>query len=195
VPERVPTIHRWLGLTEAKLGHCADAVVALEQFLASSPPDADSAEAVAVRDQCKLALAARSSVRVETSPPGADVRIDPDDDDPKKPSLGVTPLSLEGIPPGDHLIAVYRAGYKTATRIVTFATGRVTRVELTLVPVAPTQTVAVVTASPVTAPKPVWKRSWFWPTIVGAAVVVGIAVGVGVGVGTQPKSFPTLMFQ
>jgi hypothetical protein len=46
--------HRWLGLTEARLDHCAAAVAELDEFLNSVPPrDPRVAEAVAVRDLCR----------------------------------------------------------------------------------------------------------------------------------------------
>jgi hypothetical protein len=52
-PERANP-HRWLGLTEARLGHCDAAVVELEQFLQSVPPrDPRVPEAIAVRDLCR----------------------------------------------------------------------------------------------------------------------------------------------
>ena len=197
VADRVPTVHRWLGLSEAALGHCADALSELERFLASAPAPPDAAEAIAARDQCKTKLAAVSLLRVETFPPGAEVRVDPDDD-PKKPPLGFSPLSLEQFPPGDHLVSVQRAGYQSASRIVTLTAGQTTVVQLTLAAVTPPP-VALVIAPPavVAAPAtPVWKRRWFWPTVVGAVLVVGaVAVGVGVGVAESKQTFPTLMFQ
>jgi len=193
VPGRVFTIDRWLGLTEARLGHCADAVIALERFLASSPTDeAARDDATAARDGCKQELATRGSLRVETTPAGAEVRFDADD--PGAPPLGLSPLLLESAPLGDHLVSVRREGYRPGSRIVSISAGQLNTVQLQLVPLVapPPIAAAVIVARPVK--RPFWRRRWFWPVVAGAAVVV-IAVGVGVGVAASKPSFPTITFQ
>jgi tetratricopeptide (TPR) repeat protein len=51
---------------------------------------------------------------------------------------------------------------------------------------------ALVAATPTPAPaneRPVYKRAWFWATVVGGAAAVGLAVGLGVGL-TQGSSGP-----
>jgi hypothetical protein len=196
VPGRVPTIDRWLGVTDARLGRCADAITELERFLATSPSDPDGvADATAARDGCKQMLATHGNLRVETTPPGAEVRLDADD--PGAPPVGVTPLSLEGAPLGDHLVSVRREGFQPASRIVSIVGGQTVKLELALTPLVVTPPLApkpvlVVMAPP--ARKPFWKRTWFWPVVAGAAVVV-IGVSVGVGVAASRPSYPTVTFQ
>ncbi len=189
VPGRVPAIDRWLGLTDAQMGDCTDAVVELDRFLAASTAEADTAlEATRARDGCKQALATHGRLRIVTWPAGAEVRIDADD--PKTPPIGISPVTLESAPLGDHLVSVQHSGYQPATRIVSIAAGQLASVELTL---------ASLTTAPSTAAPPgrLRRRRWLWPVVVMASVaIIGVAVGVGVGVGTASKpSFPTLTFQ
>src|SRR5438045_1364790 len=52
-----PDPYCWLGLADARLNRCADAMFELQTFVRRVPPDdARVAEAVAVRDQCKEEL-------------------------------------------------------------------------------------------------------------------------------------------
>ncbi len=53
--------------------------------------------------------------------------------------------------------------------------------------VSPTDSIA---ASAPPSSKPVYKKAWFWVTVVGA-VVVGAAVGLGVGFGTANHGSPS----
>src|SRR5438876_7775127 len=49
--------YRWLGMTAARLGRCADAVRDLDAFLKLVPPrDPRIPEAITVRDRCKADL-------------------------------------------------------------------------------------------------------------------------------------------
>jgi Flp pilus assembly protein TadD len=49
-----PNPHRWLGLLEARLGRCAEAVSELDRFLALVPPsDLRVSEAREARDRCR----------------------------------------------------------------------------------------------------------------------------------------------
>jgi tetratricopeptide (TPR) repeat protein len=199
VPDRVPSIHRWLGLADARLGRCADAVTELEKFLATAPTDVDAAaEATAARDGCKQSLSTHGMLRIESTPPGSEVRLDADD--PQSPPLGLTPLDVESAPLGDHLVSVQRAGYQPASRIVSIAPGQLARVQLTLAPIViapPPPPIVIAATQPLLRQRPLWKRRWFWPVVAGAAVAV-IAIGVGVGIAATPPprpNYPILVFQ
>jgi hypothetical protein len=196
VPGRVPTIDRWLGVTDARLGRCAEAVTELERFLATSPTDPDGvADATAARDGCKQMLATHGTLRVETAPPGAEVRLDADD--PGAPPVGTTPLSLESAPLGDHLVSVRREGFQPVSRIVSIAGGQTVKLELALTPLVVTPPPVLVPAPVVArraASRPFWKRTWFWPVVAGTAVVI-IGASVGIGVAASKPSYPTVSFQ
>jgi PEGA domain len=192
VPGQVPAIDRWLGLANARLGRCSEAVEELERFLATLPKDPDALyDTTAARDGCKQALASRGRLRVETSPSGAEVRLDADD--PKAPRVGVSPLMMESAPLGDHLVSVHRDGYQAASKIVSIAEGKLVVVQLTLVPVAPLAAPPAAIVAQAPSRKPVWKRRWFWPVVAGAAVAVA-GVAVGVAVGTAPR-YAVIRFQ
>jgi hypothetical protein len=54
--------HRWLGLVDARLGRCADAIASLETFLRKVPSsDVRVPEVVAERDRCRRVLEAQTA--------------------------------------------------------------------------------------------------------------------------------------
>ncbi len=106
--------YRWLGLVDARMGRCGDAIKELEIFLQKVPPgDSRAAEAVTLRDRCREDVQPRlGSLVVETSPSGAEVRLD----DPSAPVAGVTPFRGESVPIGNHVVFVQKPGYEQVAR-------------------------------------------------------------------------------
>ena len=181
--ERVPSMDRLFGLSSARLNKCVDALAALDRFLVSGAADAAAmAEAKEARDRCKTSLGTRPVLHIETTPPGAEVRLDSE----KAPPIGVTPLDAETVPAGDHLLRLQLPGHEPVARLVSLVSGKTTSLKVAL-----WQTPDF-TARPSTRP-PVTQRRWFWPVIGGAIAVVGIGVGVGVGAGLGLRSSPTVL--
>jgi hypothetical protein len=69
-----------------------------------------------------------ASVEVITTPPGASVVLD------GIPLLGVTPLHVDDIEPGDHAIIVSLPGYKEETRLLTLDKTTTWKLEIALAP-------------------------------------------------------------
>lgn len=68
------------------------------------------------------------TLRVETAPSGAAVRID-------GANVGTSPAQRSGLAPGSHTVQVSRSGYQTATQSATVNAGTTTTVHITLVPI------------------------------------------------------------
>jgi PKD repeat protein len=68
------------------------------------------------------------TLRVETTPSGAAVRIDGTD-------VGTSPVGRSGLAPGSHSVRVSRAGYQTVTQSATVVAGTTTTVRITLTPI------------------------------------------------------------
>jgi hypothetical protein len=185
--------YRWLGLVDARMGHCGDAIKELEIFLQKVPQgDSRIAEAVTLRDRCKEDLQPRmGSLVVESTPSGAEVRLD----DVNAAEVGTTPYRNDAIPAGNHVVFVRKPGFHEITRGVAVGQRETVRVELKLV-AAPS--VAEKPAKREPAPvattsteKPKKKsRAWIAGVVVGVVVAVGLGVGLGVGL-TQTSSGPT----
>jgi hypothetical protein len=177
--------YRWLGLTEVKLDRCTDALWHLDVFVKMvKPDDKRLPEVTAALGQCRDALKPRSGVlTVDSDPPGAEVRLD----DPKSPSLGLTPYRNDAVGAGDHRVFLSRAGFVTESRPVSVVVEQpaTLRVQLTEAPaplVAPS-TATKVTESPRRKPR-------YWIAGVVAGVVGAAALGIGLGVGLSSSSAP-----
>jgi hypothetical protein len=167
---------RLLGIVDFRLGQCALAVEELEKFLEMvGPQDRRVTEVVSLRDKCKEDLVPKvGGLVVRSTPSGAAVRLD------SERVIGKTPLTIDALNAGPHLVVVELAGYQRGSRATTIATGATTTVELVLEK----------NSAP---PKPVYKRGWFWGALAGAVVVVAGVVTVGTVVGTRgPQFSPTL---
>src|SRR5262249_58361569 len=70
--------YRWLGLVDARMGRCDEAIKELEIFLQKVPPnDQRVAEAVTLRDRCRENMQPRTGgLEVTTRPGGAEVRLE-----------------------------------------------------------------------------------------------------------------------
>jgi len=67
------------------------------------------------------------TLRVETTPSGATVRID-------GTHVGTSPVERSGLIPGSHSVRVSRSGYQTSTQTATVTAGTTTTVRITLTP-------------------------------------------------------------
>lgn len=176
--------YRWLGLADAHLGRCADAITSLELFIAKVPAnDSRVMEAVAVRDRCREELAPKVGVLVvDSTPPGADVRLDSE----AGAILGVTPLRQDGIPVGQHFLFLKKDGHSPVQRSFLIDRGQTIHLELSLSPlpvvVAPVAA-AVEIREP--APPPPAKKRPYWIIGVAVGVVAVAAVGIGLGLGLR----------
>ena len=163
--------YRWLGLVDARLGHCQDAIDELETFLKRVPvTDTRAIEAITVRDRCRAELQPKvGTLIVDSTPSGVEVRID----DPDKPALGTTPFRAE-LPVGSHLVYLRGRELQPAVKSITVGRNETMRIDVTL------------QAAPVVAPvaPPVEKKRsklWIVGVAVGAAAAAALAVGLGVG--------------
>jgi hypothetical protein len=191
-------VHRWLGLTDAKVDRCADAVWELEQFLELARPDDKRVpEATAARDKCKEEMKPKlGTLVVESTPSGAEVRID----DPNASPAGVTPYRSDSIVAGNHVVHLALGGYGSESRNVTVQTEREAKLELTLHPSAPpapptetpaikvkAQEVNISTAAPAATGKPRKPKYWIAGVVIGVAAVAALGIGLGVGLSSPPE--------
>ena len=179
--------YRWLGLVDARMGHCGDAIKELDIFLQKVPPnDQRVAEAVTLRDRCREDLQPRvGALVVESSPPGADVRID----DGGAPSVGTTPYRNDAVPAGNHVVFLQKPGYQSVTRGVAISPRETAQLELALTPTG--QPAERVSSSRHEAPllvtksgsEPPRKKKPYWVAglVIGVLVAGGVAVGLGIG--------------
>jgi tetratricopeptide (TPR) repeat protein len=177
--------YRWLGLVDARMGRCGDAIKELEIFLQKVPPnDQRTAEAVTLRDRCREDLQPRvGSLIIETTPPGAEVRLD----DSSAPASGVTPYRLD-VPAGNHVVFLHRGGFEPVTRGVQVTPKETARVSLNLVPLPGQKPVIVEKEEPeqITYRRTKKKPYWVAGLVVGVVVAAGVAVGLGVGLTYKP---------
>lgn len=150
------------GLVLEQLGRYAEAVDALRRFLATDPPADKAAAARAVVDRLT------PPVRVETDPPGAEVRVG----EPGE-LIGRTPLDTRLIA-GSHVIELRRAGHAPLRRTakVLPREGLVFRAALAPLPAR---------AAPIRETT-FGHRGWGF-VLLGGAAVAGAAAGVFYGLG------------
>jgi PEGA domain-containing protein len=102
-PER-PEPYRWLAWTEVEIDDCPSALLNVDAFLARAPQgDPAAPELLGVRDRCLHT----GSVDVESSPAGAEVRID------GGPTLAMTPAHRLAMRIGTHAITLRKPGFAT----------------------------------------------------------------------------------
>ena len=206
VPEKANP-YRFLGLVEVRLGHCADAVTALDQFLRRVPPnDPRTAEAATLRDKCKDDLVPRvGTLVVGSRPAGAQVRLD----DNTAAPVGATPLRVAQVAAGAHVVFLMLPGYSPASKPVQVARGETVHVDVTLTAPAevtraaapreaPHVAEALTTPTPATTPGAATRKKPYWIAgVVGFVAAGAVGIGVGVGVAAQPgeRSFPPVSVQ
>jgi hypothetical protein len=188
--------YRWLGLVDARMGHCADAVRELETFLQKVPAgDARVAEAVTLRDRCREDVQPRvGTLVVESTPSGAEVRLD----DASAVEVASTPFRNDAVPAGNHVVFVKKGGYELVTRGVAVNQHETVKVELTLKALprsAHTESAPVSSKEEKPAP-PKKKRYWIAGVVVGVVAAAALGVGLGVGLTANSSSgnvFPPVM--
>src|SRR5262249_14838729 len=116
-----PNAYRWLGLTDARLGRCQDAVANLDSFLGRVPStDPRVAEVQMVRERCQEELHPKGGTLViESTPSGAEVTID----DRGGPSLGRTPYRVTALAMGTHKVRLRKPGYADLEKTVQLGQG------------------------------------------------------------------------
>jgi hypothetical protein len=124
-----------LGLAYAATDRCDKAVDALEEYLRRRKKD-PKPEARAELDACRVRLNVQPRLRVDTLPPGAEVRLD----DMAGAPLGVTPFERTGLPPGEHKVYLSRPGYKAYVAVVRVEPGVLATAS---VPLEPLEVIAV----------------------------------------------------
>ena len=159
-----PGPYRWLGLAEARLGRCGEAIDSLERFLKGiAAVDPRRPESETARDLCKATLVrSGGSLSVESEPAGAELRLERDDG----PALGTTPYRSALLDAGIHLVFMRKSGFKTVSKSVKIATGELLRVRVDLAPenappiknsaqvFSPARADSVVSVAPPPAPRP-----------------------------------------
>ncbi|HTE56366.1 MAG TPA: PEGA domain-containing protein [Kofleriaceae bacterium] len=152
-PDR-PNPYRWLALTEVQLGDCQRAVVHAGDFLSRvRPDDPRAAELVRVRELCQ-----RTGVlKVDSTPASAALRID-------DAQVGRTPYRALSMRAGTYRLVAEKPGYRPAGRSVVVEAGGERVVHLDLAPAS------------APASRPITRRWWFWPAVVGAAAAITATV-------------------
>ncbi|MCA9539972.1 MAG: PEGA domain-containing protein [Myxococcales bacterium] len=156
-----------------QLGRYADAVAALERFLATRPDEEKTRKARAV------IVRLMPTVRVETDPPGAELRVD---DAPA--SLGTTPV-VTRMAAGTYTFELRRAGYAPLRRTVRVLPRDGVNFQAALTRVG-RQSPPALTAAPPPPPAPsgFGAREWGYVTL-GGAVVAGAAAAVCFALGNE----------
>lgn len=151
-----------IGQVYEAMGRLPDAVNYYKQFVAANPGQA-KADAVKQRVQTILSTmkAGWGVVQVETTPPGAEIRLATPDERPR----GISPTRV-ALPAGEHNLIITAEGYNQEIRPVQVGARLVTPLEVTLIPAGPVM--QITTAPP------------------GATVIVD-----GVEVGQSPVSHPS----
>jgi hypothetical protein len=164
VPDK-PNPYRWLALTEVQLGDCARALVNIDGFLSRVPPsDPRRAEVERLRELCQ-----RTGVlAVDSTPPKASLRID-------GAAVGVTPYRSLSMRAGAHTVIAELPGYRTMTRTIDLQAGGELALHLPLAKVG----------------RPVTRRWWFWPAVVGAALTITGIVAV-IAIDSDPTVLPPI---
>lgn len=122
-------------------------------------------------------------IQITSEPSGAVVRLD----SPEGNGIGETPYEAQGVLSGKHTVYVTRSGYEPKNVDVDVEPNGVSRVHLTLAPVAATPAVE---ASPLAEQPRSRRKLAIIGGVIAGAVVVGVALGVGLGVGFAPKDGP-----
>jgi tetratricopeptide (TPR) repeat protein len=175
-----PNLMFSIGMTLAELGRDAEALDALQEFLARATDVQEVSRSLASTKVSELDKRLGKLVIV-SNVPGSEVSLD-------RQSVGSTPLARPiRASPGRHVIGLTKTGYLAFSTEVDAVAGEQRRVEAEL-RAAPAAPISV--AARETRPRtPIYRRWWLWTTLVGVAAVVAIGVGVGVGVGlTQGQS-------
>jgi PEGA domain-containing protein len=173
-----PQAERYLGLCEDALGHYSAAADWYDQFLGNVPAKM-LVQGDEIRKRVGEIRAMPGKLRIESTPPAADVTID------GTLQSAPTPLDVE-LAPGAHQVTLRHAGRLPAERAVTvaFASSQALTVDLAPEPppVAPVAAAPAPAPLPTVAPPPAEPRSLVPAYITGALAVAAAGVGTVFGV-------------
>jgi hypothetical protein len=176
--------YRWLGMTDARLDRCKEAIEDFTEFMKRVPADDPrTAEAVTVRDHCIEVLAPKvGTLEVDSTPPGANVRID----DENGPVAGTTPYRFDAVHEGAHVVFVDKPGFARSSHAVTVRRGETATVS---VPLSEAAAVAGGAGAPVEEKAPQGSKALFGAALgVGVLAVASVVVG-GVLLGLYGSDF------
>jgi hypothetical protein len=128
VPSK-PNPYRLLAMVDARLGRCQEAVREADLFLKLAPADdRRRGDVESIREQCQRELAPKTgSLKVTTSPPGAEVRIDEE----QGALAGHTPLALP-LAVGRHVVFLRKQGFVAVTRAAEVTPGSALQIDVAL---------------------------------------------------------------
>lgn len=176
-----PQAERYIGLCEDALGHFSVAAEWYAKFLAHVPP-----KMTTLGDETRKRVAEISAmpgkVRVESTPPGADVVID------GKPQPAPTPFDVE-LPTGQHTLDFKEKGYIPASKTIDvgFASSQTAVVDLEAEPAPappppPPAPVAATPAAPPAVSPPPEPQSKAPAYVTGAVAIAAAGVGTAFGI-------------
>lgn len=171
---------------EALIGDLETAIV-LKQMQAP-PPEAGEAK---TSSDAPPAETATGTLIVESTPPGASVRID----DRSAPPVGTTPHVQRDVKVGAHVVFLAKEGLEDLSKAVVVDANGTVRLDLTLSPIAPPAASELLRPS-VTAPDPAKEKprakskAWIAGVVIGAAAVLAAGLGLGLGLyyGQEPTT-------
>jgi hypothetical protein len=195
-----PEADRYIGLSHDNLGHFAEAVVAYERFLGNVPA-AMKQQGEETKKRVEAIKAMPGKVHLETTPPGAQIVIDPAPPGgnasapPEAATTATTPTDLE-LKAGKHTLRLTVEGYEPTDKEVdvTYASKQDVKVDLVkkAEPVPPPPPpVAADTPAPAPTPPPPpppEPRSKVPAYVTGAVAIVAAGVGTGFGIKALSQS-------
>ena len=195
-----PETERFIGLAQDNLGHYPEAVAAYEKFLAAVPASMKQ-QGDEAKKRVEAIKTMPGKVHVETTPPGAQVIVDPaananaPNAQANPPAGGTaTPADLD-LPSGHHTLKITAEGYTPVDKEVdvTYASKQDVRVELVKSEPPPPPPPPVVAEAPQPAPAPPpppppEPRSKVPAYVTGAVAIIATGVGIGFGVKALSQS-------
>jgi hypothetical protein len=172
-------IHYNFGLVERALLREVDAIASFERFLAEAPEADGDRRADAARQLAEL-RAYVVTVQITCDTTGAEAFID-------GRTVGTTPIVVPlRVSPGPHQVVVQKDGVPAPfVQRIEAAAGSVVVVNARLAPLVgnmqpvpphrPDTALAIVAKPPVPAPRPVYRRGWFWGGVGALVSVVGVS--------------------
>jgi tetratricopeptide (TPR) repeat protein len=187
-----------LGLALTKLDRDAEAADAFELYLARAKDVPEPVRAAAVAQLGRID-ARLGRLTVECGVAGASLLVD------GKPR-GATPLASPlRVAPGAHTLRLQLGGFQPAVQELSLAAGESRKVTIALEPLEPAapgsapspSAQLTVRAAPTPAPRPLYRRGWFWGVVIGAAALVGgaIALGLALAPSSSIRTLPDIVPQ
>lgn len=189
-----PEADRYIGLSHDNLGHFADAVTAYERFLANVPAKMKE-QGEETKKRVEAIKAMPGKVHVETTPPGAQILVDPAGNPNAAPEAAPSPTDVE-LKAGKHTLKLTVEGYEPSEKEIDVAYGSKQDLKIELVKKAepvPPPPPPVVAEAPAPAPTPpppppAEPRSKVPAFVTGAVAIVAAGVGTGFGIKALSQS-------